>query len=187
VDWHAFGLIAGWVIPAIVGGVATWLFERRPRLLSYFLASSAVTLKPLAAGQAPPIIHTHTVVIQNRGRKAAFNVRLGHNFLPAFSIFPQSLAYSVAQLPGGAEQILLPVLPPKSQVQINYVYFPPLTYNQIHAGISSDDGSPSTRDVVINPKPHATLLVVVWGFISLGIVTAMYGGYLLAKLVFPNY
>jgi hypothetical protein len=124
------------------------------------------------------------VVIQNRGRKAATNVRLGHHHLPAFSVYPPSLAFSEVPVPGSANQILFLVLPPKSQVQITYVYFPPLTYNQIHAGISSDDGSPTARDLLITHRPATAVIIAWWSLVALGLVTALYGLFLLSQRVF---
>ncbi len=176
-DWHAVGVIAGWVLPAIAGGIVTWLFERRPKLMAWFPASAAVTLTQVTGAQSPPVVHTHTVIIRNRGRKAATNVRVGHNILPAFSVYPPSLNYTTVKLKGSEEQIVFPVLPPRMQVQINYVYFPPLTYNQIHAGISSDEGPASAQDVVINPRPHLPAFLVAWTLWAVGLVGVLYAIY----------
>lgn len=176
-DWHAIGVIAGWILPAIAGGIITWLAERRPKLMAWFPASAAVTLHQLPGGQTPPVVHTHSVMIRNRGRKAATNVRIGHNVLPAFSLFPPSVSFTTLKLQGMEEQIVFPVLPPRTQVQISYVYFPPLIYSQIHAGVSSDEGPASARDVVINPRPTIGLVLIAWSLWAVGLVGVLFAVY----------
>jgi hypothetical protein len=185
-DWRVVGYIAGIILPAVAGGIVTWLFEGRPRLLSFVLGSSAVTLKPQLGQQGalqPLTVHSHTLVIRNRGRKAAQNVRIGHHNLPAFSIEP-SLHYRVDTLPSGEMQIVFPVLPPRTQASVNYVYFPPLLWNQTHTAITSDDGPASARNMQIMPRPPNALIVLCWALMALGLATVVYFLYLaIAQLV----
>jgi hypothetical protein len=168
-DWKAAVTIAGWVIPGIVGVIAGRALERRPKLLSYFQGSGAVTLQ----STPPQTIHMHTVVVRNIGSRAANNLRITHTFLPAFSIFPP-MQHHVDTLPSGERQIVIPLLQPKSQVTINYVYFPPLLWNQIHAGITSDEGSPRAVDMLVNPRPSRTVLITFFGLAALGLIAALY-------------
>jgi len=62
------------VLGAFVGAAITKRVEGKADLVSYFGHSSAFTTRP--PGQPPFIIHTHDVVIQNVGKKAASNVRV---------------------------------------------------------------------------------------------------------------
>lgn len=115
----------------------------------------------------------HTVVIRNIGSRAASNLRITHTFLPAFSIFPP-MQHLVDTLPGGERQIAIPLLQPKSQVTINCVYFPLLLWSQIHAGITSDEGSPRAVDMLVNPRPNRTALFTFFGLAVLGLIVAFY-------------
>lgn len=169
-DWKAVLLVGGWVIPALAGGAIGRALEKRPKLFSFLQASSAVTLP----NQKPALtVHTHTVVVRNAGSKAATNIRLAHYQLPAFSVTP-SIAFHRNTLPTGEEEIVFPTLPPRTQVAVNYVYFPPLIWTQVHAGIHSDDGQPTLIQALVQPRPPIALRVALWALIGVGAVTSVF-------------
>src|SRR5438093_1102925 len=99
IDWLVVATIAAPVIALFVGAWLNQRFESRPALLSYFSHVGAFTHTP-AQGQSIGI-HTHSVVLRNAGRRAATNVRIRHNTLPEFNIWP-NLAHVVEDLPGGS-------------------------------------------------------------------------------------
>ena len=152
VDWRAVATIAAPIIALFLGVWVNRRFESRPILISYFGHVSAFRAVP-PAGQ-PVFVNTHAVVLRNAGRRSATNVRLRHNVLPDFNIWPP-LQHHVEDLPDGGREIVIPTLIPGEEVTISYLYFPPLTVAQVNAGIKSDQGFAHPIAVLLqrqNPK-----------------------------------
>lgn len=137
IDWNAVAAIAAPIIALFVGVWVNRRFESRPILISYFGHVAAFVHTP--AGGQPIHVHTHAVVLRNAGRRAATNVRLHHNILPDFNIWP-ALVHRVETLPDGSKDILIPTLIPGEEVTVSYLYFPPVTVAQVNAGIKCDQG-----------------------------------------------
>ena len=137
INWAAVATV---VAPLITLVLAAWWDRRGTRLISYYshVAGIAGTLPDGAALQ----VNTHTVVLRNAGRHAATNVRLTHanlNPFPMYSIWPP-VVHHEETLPNGSRDIVIPVLIPGEQITIPYLYFPPITVDQIHQGIKCDQG-----------------------------------------------
>jgi hypothetical protein len=160
------------VLGAFVGAAITKRVEGKVDLVSYFGHSSAFTTRP--PGQPPFIIHTHDVVIQNVGKKAASNVRVSHAVLPdQFNVFP-SVPYTVEQLPDGKKDIVIPKVVPGQLIVISYLYYPPLLWSQVHAGIRSDEGFARQVEMQLQRKVPKWLAVVsVVGFL-IGCLAVLY-------------
>ena len=138
------------LLGTFTGAVITKHVEGKADLVSFFGHSSAFTVNQ--PGQPPFVIHTHDVVIQNVGKKPANNVRVSHAILPdQFNVFP-SVPYTVEQLPDGKKDIVIPRLVPRQQIVISYLYYPPLMWNQVHAGIRSDEGFARQQEVQLQRK-----------------------------------
>ena len=120
------------------------------------------------------MIHTHDVVIQNVGKKAANNVRVSHNVLPEqFNLFP-SVPYSIEPLPDGKKDIVIAKLVPQQLIVISYLYYPPLLWSQVHAGIRSDEGFAKQVQMLLQRKVPTWLAVFsVIGFL-IGCLTVLY-------------
>ncbi len=110
-----------------------WWNRRGTRLLSYFSHVSAFAGTAPAGGTSLNV-NTHSVVVFNRGRRAATNVRFQHTNLPSFSIWPRNTIHHVH-----GTDIVLPRLLPNEWVEVSYLYFPPMTFQQVNAGIRSDE------------------------------------------------
>ncbi len=109
------------VLGGFVGAAITKRVEGRADVVTFFGHSSAFTVTN--PGQPPFVIHTHDVVIQNVGKKAANNVRVSHNVLPEqFNLFP-SVPYSIEPLPDGKKDIVIAKLVPQQLIVISYLYF----------------------------------------------------------------
>jgi len=135
IDWGvAVATIAAPIITLFVA--KRWL--ESSALISFFGHVAAFRAMP-PSGQ-PFTVHTHAVVLRNTGRRSATNVRLRHYVLPDFVIWP-AVQHRVEALPnGGGREIVIPTLVPGQQIIVSYLYFPPLTFQQINAGIHSDEG-----------------------------------------------
>jgi hypothetical protein len=145
------------VLGAFVGAAVAKRVEGKADLVSFWGHSSAFTVSE--PGHPPFVIHTHDVVIRSAGKKAANNVRVSHAVLPDQVNISPSQPYSVEELPDGRKDILIPTVVPRQQVVISYLYYPPLTWAQVNAGIRSDEGfarpSPTSTSRVMGSWPSS--------------------------------
>ena len=74
IDPEVIAKIAGPALSLIVGAQIKHYVEARSKVVSFTGHASAFTIQ----GENPAVIHTHSVVVRNAGRKAATNVRLVH-------------------------------------------------------------------------------------------------------------
>ena len=149
-------------------------FENREKLISHLGYIASHKLAPAEEGKEPTVVNTHSVIIKNTGRKAAKNVRLGHNYLPNVNVYPD-IAYSIGDLPGGGKEIVFPTLVPKKEVTISYLYFPPSTWAEINTHIESDEGPAKVVNVLLQQQPKPIALKIVWFLIFMGLVATVYG------------
>ncbi|MFQ5956046.1 MAG: hypothetical protein ACE5JZ_13355, partial [Kiloniellales bacterium] len=137
IDWGVVTTIAAPLVALFVGALVNRALESRPRLVTYLGHVSVHTLKQHDGSTSD--VYTHSVVLRNAGRRPATNVRLAHPYLPDFNVLPD-VEHRVEDLPGGGKEIVIPTLVPNEQVTISYLYFPPVTWNQINDQIKSDEG-----------------------------------------------
>ncbi len=160
------------VLGAFVGAAITKRVEGKADLVSFWSHASAFTISN--PGQPPIVIHTHDVVIQNVGKKAANNVRVSHAVLPdQFNVFP-SMPYTVEQLPDGKKDIVIPKLVPGQLVVISYLYYPPLLWNEVHAGIRSDEGFARQQEMQLQRKYPTWINVVAAVAFLIGCLAVLY-------------
>lgn len=175
IDWNLAAAVGMPILTLFIGALINHLLESRPKLISYLGFISSHRLQPQEDGTPGAIVNTHSVVIRNTGRKAATNVRLGHNFLPNVNVYPD-VAYNVNDLPGGGKEIVFPTLVAKKEVTINYLYFAPDTWERVNTHIESDDGKAKVVNVLLQPQVKPWLLRTIWVLIVTGTITC---GYLL--------
>jgi hypothetical protein len=169
-DFEIIAKLASPIITLILGAVIRHYTERRAKVVSYIGHVSAFTLQN---EQRTPVF-THSVIVRNAGKKAAQNVRLGHNILPRdISIFPQ-VQYRIEQNPEGASEILIPILVPKEQITISYLYFPPVTWNQVNTYTKSDEGLAKIINVILTPQLPKWTLILLWTLIFIGASFVLY-------------
>lgn len=137
ITWSVVAAIAAPIITLFVGVWVNRRFECRPILISYFGQVSAFRFVP--PGGQPVFVNTHSVVLRNAGLRYATNVRLRHNVLPDFNIWP-ALQHHIEDLPDGSKEIVIPTLMPGEEITISYMYLAPVTVAQINAGIRADQG-----------------------------------------------
>ncbi|KKK48481.1 hypothetical protein LCGC14_3144670, partial [marine sediment metagenome] len=148
IDWQIVAIIAAPIITLFIGAALNHFLQNRPKLVAHYGHVSGFHSQ---RGDEEPInIHTHSVVIRNVGRKSAKNIRVSHNYLPDYSVYPD-ITYEVNVLPGDGAEITIPTLVPKEEVIISYLYFPPITYGQILTTVKSDEGSAKIINVWLAP------------------------------------
>ncbi len=163
-DADSIAKVAGPLLSVIVGAIAKHYTEARSRLVSYIGHVSAFTVQT----DPPMVIHTHSVIVRNTGRKAATNVRLTHGVLPPnISIYP-TIQHTIQANPNGSGEIIIPMLVPKEQVTVSYLYFPPLLWNQINEATKSDEGFAKIIRVIPMPQPNRWILGGVWTLMFVG-------------------
>lgn len=168
IDWTAVATIAAPIFALFVGVWVNRRFESRPILIAYF--GHVATFRHTPTGGQSLNVHTHSVVLRNAGRQAATNVRLHHNFLPDFNIWP-ALVHRVEPLPDGSRDIVIPVLIPGETITVSYLYFPPVIVTQVNAGIKCDQGFAQQIQVLLQRQyprwfNQLTLLLLYVGLIS---------------------
>jgi hypothetical protein len=175
-DAETIARIVGPLLSLIVGGIIKHYAEARAKVVSFIGHVSSFTLQD----EQRTVVHTHSIVVRNAGRKAAHNVRLAHRFLPPnVTVYPP-VRYTIEQNPEGASEIVIPVLVPKEQVTVSYLYFPPLTLDQVNASTKSDEGYAKILNVIPMPQPHKAVLAALWLLVFVG---ASFVFYWLVRLV----
>jgi hypothetical protein len=179
IDWVAVATIAAPIIALLVAG---WLDRRRTRLIAYYSHVAGISGTFPGATQAVQV-NTHTLVLRNTGHQAATNVRLHHATLPLFSIWPQ-VPYNVETLPNGSQDIVIPNLIPGEQLTISYLYFPPLTYDQINQGIKCDQGFAHAIPVLLQRQWPRWVNRLAQFFLLAGVGVVAYFVYRAARCAF---
>jgi hypothetical protein len=169
IDIDVIGKIVSPILTAIVGYIAKRYFEARPNLITYLVHASAIPL----ADEKNTNVNTHSIVVRNSGKKTAHNVRIGHNFLPAFQIYPQ-LSHEIVRGPDNSAEIIIPTLVPGEQINISYLYFPPAVWSQVHSYCKSDEMTAKYINVIPSVQPNKFQLVVIWGLLFMGVSTLVY-------------
>ena len=171
--------VAEKVLLVVVGVLAARFVERRPRLNVYYGHVGVFQIPSTTPGGGLLGIHTHTVVLRNAGRLPAHNVRVPHRgSLEAHNIHVSvdtGVNHTSNILPGGEEEIVFPTLVPGQQVTLSYLYFPPITWNEINLPISSDEGMAKQVNVLPTVQLPRWLRGILWGLIVVGTATLLYG------------
>lgn len=85
IDPDLIAKVSGPALSLIVGALIKYYTEARSKVVSFIGHVSAFTLQD----EQCTVVHTHSVVVRNAGRKAAHNVRLMHGVLPIdVTIYP---------------------------------------------------------------------------------------------------
>lgn len=167
-NWNLLVNIIIPLVAAVLAAYAIRVFERRPKLLAWFVYSGAISLRNV---DQPGRVHTHVVTIRNAGKQVARNVRVRHSYLPEFSISPD-VQYSIAELPEGTKEILIDEIVPGENLSISYLYPSDRYWHQIHSGIRFDGGYAREVSVVPTspPKKWHTLVALILMIAGLGTI-----------------
>lgn len=169
-DWSLFVEIAKPLLSGGAGLILGRAIERRPRLVTFYSHVSSFNIQ----GPTPGIVNTHAIIVRNTGRKSCVNVRVSHEVVvPNLTVYP-SVSFTRNPLPGGGEELLFPVLVPDEQVTISYLYFPPLTWNQIRTFVRSDEGLAKVLNVLPTPQLPPWARRIVIGILYFGLASLIY-------------
>lgn len=158
------------LLTATIGAIIKYYTEEKSKLISFVGHVSAFKLQD----EQKTDVFTHSIIVRNAGRKTAKNIKLGHNLLPEnIKIFPE-VQYTIETTPSGSSEIAIPALVPKEQITVSYLYFPPVTWNQINTYTKSDDGFAKIIDVIPIPRHPRWALFVAWYLIFVGASALLY-------------
>lgn len=191
INWMVVATIAGPIVGTFFGVILGRMIESRTRLVTYYGHISSFTLrdnegKIIRDDKGVAVqVHTHAVIIKNTGGKAATNVRLVHNLLPTnFQIFPATTKYRVDDLPDGGKEIVIPLVVPREELLISYLYPPPVTYNQINTFVKSDEGFAKGISVLLAPQTSTPLKWILFFLLLVGTTALIYLLYVAALWLF---
>ena len=171
IEWNVVAIIASPLIALVLGAILDRALERRPRLITYLGHVSAHRMNQQDG--APLDVFTHSIVLKNSGRKPANNIRISHSILPSFNVFP-SIKYNVETLQDGVTEIVLPILIPGQEVTISYLYFPPITWENVNGEIKSDEGFAKVMRVLPTIQYPRWLNAVAGALMLVGLVALVY-------------
>ena len=171
-DWQLFMMVAAPILTLFVGVLINRWFENRPVLLSYWGHVSSFTYRK--EGGDTGDVNTHSVIIRNVGRRAATNVCLSHTVLPDFKIWPP-IKYHLEEVPNSGSDIVIPTVVPKQELSISYLYFPPLTYADVNAGVKCDEGFATPIPVLLQRQYPSWFNFIALVLMIVGILALVYG------------
>ena len=169
IDIDVVGKLLAPILTAIVGFFVKIYFEARPKLITYLVHASAIPLED----DKNTNVNTHSIVVRNSGKRTAHNVRVGHNFLPAFQIHPQ-LAHEVVRGSNNSAEIVIPTLVPGEQINISYLYFPPDVWSQVHSYCKSDEMVAKYINIIPTAQLNKLQLAAIWSLLFIGASTLVY-------------
>ena len=137
IDWVVLATIAAPVITPVVVIALTRFFESSPKLICYHGHIS--TYRVESGVEKPFNVNSHSLVIKNLGRKPARNVTLTHFMLPNVHVHPM-VSYETKEIPQGGKNIVFDSIRPREQITVSYLYYPPVTFDQVNASVTSDEG-----------------------------------------------
>ena len=173
-DWQVIATISAPLIALVAGAVIERAVASRPKLLTYLghVSSHRFQQQDGSVGE----VYTHSVVLRNSGRAPVKNVSLAHPYLPNFNVYPD-VQHEVHELPGGGREILIPTLVPSEQVTISYLYFPPVTWNQVNGQVKSDNGFAKVIQVLPTQQYPRWFNLLALALMVLGGVVVLYALY----------
>ncbi|WP_429057188.1 hypothetical protein [Aeromonas veronii] len=169
-DTAAIVKLASPIITAIIGFVIKSYFEAKPKLVTYLVHASEIPLHDENKSK----VNTHSIVVSNSGTKTANNIRIGHNFLPkSFQLFPQ-LTHEITWGENESAEILIPTLVPGEQVNISYLYWPPVVWSQIHSYCKCDEVNAKYLNVAPTQQLSTFQKTIIWTLIFIGASRVVY-------------
>ncbi len=183
IDWTIVSQIAVPLIICVVSIVLTKYFNEKEKLIAFYGHIASHALDSTIEDQPVTHIYTHAVVIRNNGNKTATNVKITHNHLPSFTIHPDT-NFMRNPLPNGGAELVIPRITPKQEYTISYLYFPPITYDQIRSSIESDKGLAKIVNVRLQQIFPKWVNVLVVLSMLLGTIAFVYMLFELGRYVF---
>lgn len=183
IDWTIASQIAGPVVAIFIGASINEYRSKQEKLIAYYGHVASHAFNSVVEGEEVTHINTHAVVIRNNGNKTATNVRISHNILPDIKIYPDT-DYQINDLPSGGKQLVIPRVSPRREYTISYLYFPPVTYDQINSVIESDTGPAKVVNVRLQQIFPRWVNFLIGSSMLLGAISFLYLFFELGRYIF---
>jgi hypothetical protein len=170
IDFETAAKLGAPLVTLIIGALIKYYATGRPKLITYIGHISSFNVP----GDSPLVLNMHSVIVRNTGNRPARNVRLSHYYLPQHLSVDPPTQYSVHPGDRGSGDILIPVLVPREQVTVSYLYFPPVTWNQIHSATKSDEGLAKIITAIPTPQPSRLVVASLWALVFVGASVLVY-------------
>ena len=170
-----FDIVVKVVVPIVtllLGVAINRLLENKEKLVVHLGHAASHKLEKKEE-QPQVIVNTHSVVLRNNGSKSAQNVRLGHNQRPNVNVYPD-IEYEIKDLPGGGKELVFPVITPKKEITISYLYYEPVRWQSINTHIESDEGPAKVVPVLLQKQPKPIVLKLVGFLMFMGAISTVY-------------
>jgi hypothetical protein len=193
IDFEQVAKVVSPLLTLVGGAIIKHYAEARENVISYHGHVSAFRISapvdPKKPGEHPESavaiddrendkkltqVNTHSVILRNAGRRAAKNVRLGHNFLPDHLTVYPNVSHTVEKNNMSSPEIIFPTIVPNEQITISYLYFPPITVNDINTYAKSDDGFVNVVYAIQMPLPSKRIKWATWALAFVGASCALY-------------
>ncbi|EPT9269351.1 hypothetical protein ACVTOL_004783, partial [Vibrio parahaemolyticus] len=158
------------VVTAILGVLIKNHLDAKPKLITYLVNASAIPLKD----DANTNVHVHSIVVRNVGKKSANNVRIGHTHLPKSYVVYPPLNHTVEEDAQGCSELIIPNLVPDEQVTIQYLYYPPITWDRINTYTKSDEMQAKYVNVIPSPQIPMVQQITMLVLMFIGASTTLY-------------
>lgn len=176
-DWVVFYKITEKLVLLLVGVGLDRLIERRPKLIVHWGHVATFNIRDKSLPK-PLAVNTHAIFLRNVGRQPATNIRVVHKLLPDnYTVLPVSVAHQVVKNADGSGEIQISRLVPQEQIVVSYLYYPPLTYDQIHDRILHDQGFAKGVPVLLTRQLTKWQRLTLMALLVLGFSTAIYFAY----------
>lgn len=173
VDFEVVARLLAPALSALLTAAAKRFVESRAALTSYVGNVSTFEL----SDEHRTKVFTHSLFVNNRGRKMIENVRIVHHIMPPHVYLFPRIEHTISPATG---EIIIPRLVPKEGVTISYLYNPPLMCGQVHLHVKSDEGFAKNIEIIEVAKPSVALK---WAILLLSFVGASYVVYWAIKLI----
>jgi len=169
-------LLSTAIIPPIISFLLFRFASSRPKLIPYVGYISDFTLD-----DGDLKVYTNGIVIKNTGSKPALNVKIGYYFLPDHIKMHPPIDYKTNRTKNRTEEIQIDRILPGAEINISYLYFQPVAYNEIHAYVQSDDECPEIINKIPDSfQPPKSVIYVRRILMFIGFTTIFY---LIGKLL----
>ena len=93
-------------------------------------------------------------------------------------------------MPNAGEEIVIPIVVPDQYLTVSYLYFPPVTYDEVNNGVKFDEGFATPIPVLLQRQYPPWLTNIARTLLILGMATLLYGvfemGMFIAELIYPE-
>ena len=181
-QWDCIIKLLSPFLTVVIAFLLNQYFSKKSKLITYYGHISIHKME--LPDEKEHIVHTHTIVIKNIGKLSAKNVRVGHHWLGKNYTVVPNVKYEVLDLQSGGKELLFSILVPNEEITISYIYYPPITFQNINSYVKSDEGFARIINVIPSPNLPFWQKAISYILLFIGTSTVIYSIlYFVSKLL----